>query len=780
MLGLAIGMTGYLLIFQYVNFQLSYDNFHKNKSDIYRLQHDSFEDDGTESHWAITCYSVGEVMKEEFSEIKEVSRSFFFKNNLVQYGEQIFRNETILITEPSFFKIFSFQVVQGDPVTGLEGPNKIMLSESAARKFFGHENPVGKNLKISSRQKESPAMVIGIFKDIPANSHIKFDLVLSLSTVVPPTYSDWINSRYFTHLLLNPGADFKALEAKFPAFIKKYILPTVPRAANWIYRLQPLQDIYLYSNLTYDTENGNGKIVYFLLITAFLILVVSWINYVNLSLAQALERAKEVRMRKILGSSRWQLFRQFLNESVLVNIIPIAISVILCIILLPYLSKLTGKHIPFSLSDYWFWLHLLILYILGSLLSGLYPAFVLSSFPSADVLNRTKFSQTTAGRVLRKGLVVFQFAAAAILIILTTSVYMQIRFMTNKDPAINTDHMLAIPLPTIPLNRDNVKIIETLKTELLRYPGIKNVSGSLAIPGTSNQFRLLAWKENTEFKSGKILPIISVDYEFLPAYQVQFLVGRNFSKEYSTDSKAIILNEAAVAALGYENPGTALNQKISLWKIPGTFKIIGVIKNYHQYSLKKNYEPLLFILYPLNKSFYSIKLNPVNTNIDETITLIKKKWGEIFPGYPFDYSFLDDYFNRQYQEDYQFGNVLGSFVVLVIIITCLGLLGLSYFNTSQRKKDIAIHKSIGASIGNILGLLTKDIVKLVAIAVVIAWPIAYLIVDNWLKSYAYRIGVPYLLFILSGLLLVFITLVTIAYHTITAARANPVDALKEE
>jgi putative ABC transport system permease protein len=779
MLGLAIGMTCYLLIFQYVNYELSYDSFHENKNDIYRLRRDSYEDNGMVNRYAVTSYNAGPTLKDEFPEVAEVSRCLRFENNSVSIKERIFKNEKIYITEPSFFKIFSIRLLNGDPEAALQGPNKIVLSESTARKYFVDENPLGQMIRISSKRRELSFMVTGVFKDLPQHSHMKFDLLMSLNTIFPAAYSDWIYSSFYTHLLLTPGADAKALEAKLPAFIKKYILKDIPRAANWVYQLQPLREIYLYSDLMFDTENGNGKMVYFLLVIAFLILVISWINYVNLSTARAMERAREVGIRKVLGSQRIQLIKQFLTESILVNIIPIAISVILCVTCLHYLSQLTGKHIPFHLADYRFWLHLGILYIGGSFLSGLYPAFVLSSFPPFSILSRSKFSQTTGGGLLRKILVTFQFAASAILIILTFTVYKQIRYMTNEDLGINLNNMMRVILPSIPLNQDNIKNIDSFKTELLRYPAIEKVSGSLMIPGTSTPTRL-AWKENTDFKKGKMLSIAFVDDDFLPTYQIKFLSGRNFSKKYGTDKQSVILNEAAMESLGYDHPESSLNQNISLWDMKGNFKIIGIIKNYHQKSLKKSHEPLVFLYNPSIKKFYSIKLKPAITNIDETLNLIKKKWEEIFPGHPFDCIFLDDFFNRQYKDDYQFGTVLGIFVVLAVIITCLGLLGLSYFSSYQRRKEIAIRKSIGASIGDILGFLVKDIAILVVIAVIIAWVIAPFIIHPWLKNYAYRIALPLWLFILSGLLLIIITLVTIAYHTFTAARANPVDALKEE
>lgn len=779
MLGLAIGMTCYLLIFQYVNFELSYDNFHKNKNDIYRLRRDAYEDNGTVNRWAVTSYNDGPTMKEEFPEVIETCRCLPFENNSVFIKDRIFSDEKIYITEPSFLKIFSIPLLKGDPETALQGPNKLLLSESTARKYFAHENPIGQMIEISSKRKKLSFMITGVFKDLPRNSHMKFDLLMSLNSIFPENYSDWITSAFYTYILLAPGADAGALAAKLPAFIKKHVLKDIPRAAGWKYILQPLRDIYLYSDLTYDTDNGNGRMVYFLLIIAFLILVISWVNYVNLSAARAMERAREVGTRKILGSRRLQLSKQFLGESILLNIIPIAISVILAVIFHPFLVKLTGKNIPHYLTDPWFLVHLAILYLIGSLIAGLYPAVLLSSFPPVTVLNKSKFSQTTAGRLLKKILVTFQFAASTILIILTFTVYKQIRYMTNNDLGINLNNMVAAALPDIPFDQDKIKNIDSFKTELLKYPAIDKISGSLIIPGTSAP-SMLVWKENTEFKNGKMLSIAFVDDDFLPVYQIKLLSGRNFSKEYGTDQQAVILNEAAMKALGYNHPETTLNQNILLWNMKGKFKIIGIIKNYHQKSLQKSCDPLVFLYNPSIKNYYSIKLKPAHTDIDETLHLIKQKWEEIFPGHPFDYFFLDKFFNRQYKDEYQFENVLGIFVLLAVIITCLGLLGLSYFSSYQRRKEIAIRKSIGASPGNILELLVKDMVKLVTAAVIIAWPIAYLIVRHWLKNYAYRIGVPLLSFILSGLLLIIITLITIAYHTFTAARANPVDALKEE
>jgi len=779
-LGLAIGMTCYLLIFQYVNFQLSYDGYHRNKNDIYRLQQDVYKNDVLENSYALTSFNAGPVLKEEYPEVKETARCIRFQNNTVSYMEKKYKNEKIVITEPTFFKVFSSRILQGDPATSLKGPKKIMLSQSTAEKYFSGENPVGKIIDITTKRSEFSCMVTGIFADIPANSHLKFDMLLSLNTLYPDSYSDWIFSTVYTYLLLTPEAKANQLESKLPAFIDKYIAKEVPRAANWKYRLQPLGEIYLYSDLTYDTENGDGKIVYFLLIIALIILIISWINYINLSTAHAMERAREVGLRKVLGSHRIQLIKQFLSEALLVNLIPILIAVLFAIILLPKLRELTGQEIPPFLKGGIFWLHLIGLYIIGSFLSGLYPAFVLSSFPPVAVLSRSKFSQTGSSNLLKKILVIFQYTVSTILIIFTFTVYQQIQFMKNKDLGINIKNLVAVTIPAIPTNQETKQNFDTFKTELFRYPAITHVTGSLIIPGSPPQFQRLIWKEKTPYKDGKIISIIFTDYDFIPTYQINLAAGRNFSQKYGTDDNSIILNETALELLGYENPQKAINQVVNIWQIPGNYKIIGVIKDYHQQSLKKSHAPIALLLNPSFKNYYTIKINPQNTSTPEILKIIRSQWHETFPGNPLDYFFLEDYFNRQYKADTQFGKVLGIFVILALIITCLGLLGLTYFNTYQRRKEIAIRKSIGAGTKEILLLLSSNIVKLVTLAVVIAWPIAYLIIHQFLKSYANRIAVPLLLFLSSGIILIVITLFTSAYHTISAARANPVEALKQE
>lgn len=779
MFGLAIGMACYLLIFHYVSFELSYDSFHENHNDIYRLQRDVYENNILKMSLAQTSYNIGPAMKDEFPEVREVAKCAHFMDNMVSCGDKKYNDERIVLCDAAFFKVFSFKLILGDPDSALNEPNRLVLSQAFARKYFGDDNPIGKTLQISSRGKNYTCMVSGIFQDVPENSHLKFDILLSLSTRFGSTYSDWIFSTVHTYILLAPGNDPAVLASKFPVFIDKYILQHVPRAANWKLILQPLRDIYLYSDLMFDTDNGNGDLVYFLLLIGILVLVISWINYTNLSTARSLERAREVGIRKVLGGDRIQLLKQFLAESLLLNILPLLIAVFLVILFLPLIRNLVGKNIPLYLvSDFRFWLNLVGLYLVGSLLSGLYPAFVLASFKPATFLKYSKLSHTTGGNLLRKVLVGFQMLASVTLIIVIFTVYRQIHYMKHGELGMNIEQIAAVKLPSVPINMDYIRIADNLKTELEKYPSIKNVSGSSHIPGSDPPLKRLSWQENIDFNQGKVQSIVFIDEEFLPAYQLKLTAGRNFSKEYGTDSNAVMINEESAKLFGYKNAGDALNQNIFVYGFSKKYKIIGVIKNYHHRSLKENYEPIIFLLNPIYKSYYSVKMT--NSALRETLNLVAGKWTEIFPGYPFDYFFVSDHFDHQYRAEFQFGKVLGIFVFLTIIITCLGLLGLSYFSALQRTREIGIRKAIGATVGDILFLLTKDFIKLSVISTIISWPIAYYILYSWLQNYAFRIPIPWAFFVISGFILGIITIATMGYHTLKAAHGNPVEALKEE
>ncbi|MCP4147314.1 MAG: ABC transporter permease [bacterium] len=774
--GLAIGMACYLLIFQYVSFELSYDEFHENKRNIYRLQRNVFRNNELKASLAQTSYNLGHQLKAEYPEIRDVVRCSRYGGNTVSYGERKFKNEKIYITEPSFFNIFSIPLSRGKSGDLLKGPNKVVISASMARKYFADENPVGKILDISDMRAKHSCLVEGVFRDLPENSHMKFDILLSLGTIWQSGHSDWIYSQFHTYVLLTGKTTAAELQTKFPAFIKKFIVKHVPLASNWKILLQPMGDIHLYSHLTYDTNNADSQTVYFLLLIAIVVLVISWINYINLSTARAMDRAREVGVRKVLGGHRVGLIKQFLLESLVVNVIPLVVALGLTGLFLPYLRELTGTNLPDLFSGgILFAGNLAMLYFAGSILSGLYPAFVLSSFKAVTVLKRSKLSHTTGGALLRKLLVTFQFGAAVVLIIVAYSVYNQVEYMRNRDLGIDISGIMGIALPAMPADDGYLQRTAGLKTELLRYPTVKSVTGSSNVPGNTIFTRRFAKLKTEHFKTGRVQPFFFVDYDFFSTYRIRLAAGRLFSKEHRTDDSAVVINEVSAGIFGFNQPGEAVGREITLYGMKKVFKIIGVIKDYHHQSMKETRQPIIFLLEPEGKNYYSLKLDT-----GAAISSIRGIWDGIFPGYPFEYFFLEDHIDRQYKADGQLGRVLGIFVILAVLITVLGVLGLAYFNSLQRTKEIGIRKTFGAGPLDIMRLLTRDLLKLVIVSTLAAWPVSYLLVSRWLENYAYRAGMPYFFFLLAGMLVVVIILFTVAYHTVNAAKARPVETLREE
>lgn len=777
--GLALGMACYLLIFHYATFELSFDRFHENSDRIVRLQRNVYQENQLKLNSAATSMNVGPAMTAEYPEIQAVARVSRFPDNVVTYRDKTYVNERIMAADQGLFDIFSFKLVKGSRADALTQPNRVLITQTLARKYFGDEDPIGKFLKISNRRGQYDCMVNGVLRDVPANSSLRFDMMVSFPTLWNASQSDWIYAQFYTYFLLAPGSDAAALETKLPAFIDKYIVKHVPLATNWKYFLQPLDQIYLYSDLMYDTDNGNGSVVYFLLLIAFLILVISWINYTNLSTSQAIERAREVGVRKVLGSHRVQLIKQFLLESFLTGLLPVVLAVVLVMVLMPHMRALVGKEIPLYLAyDARFWVHLLVLYAIGSFLSGLYPAFVLSGFRPITFLKRSKLSQTSGGRLLKKSLVGFQLTASTVLLILSAIVYLQVQFMRTSDLGIDISNVVAVKLPPIPANADYMKNLTAFQTELKQYPAIRGVSGSSHIPGSDPRFRRLVWKTTEKATTGKVQSVIFIDDEFVPTYGLEMAAGRNFSQEFGTDSANVLVNQQALKVLGYQNQESALNQEISIWALPGTYRIVGVVKDYHHQSLKNGQTPIVFLYNPRFKSYYSV--NFAADAPADTMSIVREKWNAVFPGFPFEYTFLKEHFDNQYKTDRQFGGVLGIFVMLVLIVTCLGLLGLAYFNALQKNREIGIRKTMGAGVSDILVLLTKDFIKLTVTGMILAWPVAYYLASRWLADYAYRVPMPWAVFLLAGVVIGAVTLLTMGYHTAAAAVANPVDALRDE
>ncbi len=782
--GLAIGMAACLLILQYVTFELSYDDFHTNKENIYRLKQDRYDKGVLSTEWAAGCAAIGPAMNDAFPEVEEYAKIRPYGGVVIYKdapgGPVRFKEEKMYLGTASVLPMFSFDLIAGDEATALKEPYKVVISESAARRYFKEEDSMGKRISVDDRNEFE---ITGIMKDIPENSHLKFDFLFSYETFVQwageGANNAWQWDGFYNYVSLLQGTDPQALEAKIPALIEEKAGEELRKYdAGMEFFLQPLTSIHLYSNYMMEAEvNGDGDAVYSLLIIAFFIIIIAWVNYINLSTAKSIDRAKEVGVRKVMGSFRSQLVRQFLFESVLLNALAVLLAFVIVLITYRHFDLLTGKELTLSLfGTAAFWWAVLGFFVVGAFFSGLYPAFVLSSFKPVSVL-KGKMSTSSRGVFLRKFLVVLQFTASVFLIAGTLTVYQQISYMQNQELGVNIAQTLVIEAPNIVNDSIYADRVRTFKTELLRSSSVKAVAASTAVPGNKPGWNAggirLVHQDDSESKQYRV---IGIDYDFVDAFQLEILEGRNFSESFTNDEGSVLFNESAVAMMGFEDLQAALDEDIFFWG--DTFKIVGVVKDYHQESLKANFDPLIFRCLPASRSYYSLKV--ATNNVSETMQHAQAVWNDIFPGNPFEYFFLDDHFNNQYQADLRFGKVFGFFAALAIFVACLGLFGLSSFMAAQRTKEIGVRKVLGASIASILALLSKDFVKLILIAGVIAVPLAYLVLQNWLNNYAFHINLNWWLFVLPMLAVLFIALFTVSVQSLKAAMANPVDTLRDE
>lgn len=783
-LGLAIGMAACLLILQYVTSELSYDEFHTNKDNIYRLKQNRYNKGVLSTEWAAGCAAVGLAVKEAFPEVEEYAK-LMSTQGVVIYNEApggpiSFKEEKMYFATASFLPMFSFDLVQGDEATALQEPFKAVISESAAQRYFKDENPIGKRISVNDRDEYE---ITGVFKDVPENSHLKFNFLLSFETFVKwvgeEAHTAWQWDGFYNYIALQPGTDPKALEEKIPALVEQKAGEELRQYdAGMEFFLQPLTDIHLYSNYMMEAEvNGDGEAVYALLIIAFFIIVIAWVNYINLSTARSIDRAKEVGVRKVMGSIRPQLIRQFLFESIILNTLAVVLSMLLVLATYRYFNTLTGKEMTLSLfTTASFWLVVAGFFVIGAFLSGTYPAFVLSSFKPVSVL-KGKMSSSKNGVMMRKLLVVVQFTASVFLITGTLTVYRQIMYMQNQDLGVAIDQALVIEAPSVIDDSVYADRIQAFKTELLGNSLVKTATASTAVPGSkpgwnAGGIRLI----HQDDREGNQYRVIGIDYDFVDAFQLKIIEGRNFSRSFGTDESAVLFNESAVKLMGFEDPEKALNQEIFFWG--DTFQIVGVVKDYHQESLKANFDPLIFRLIPASQDYFSLKIEAAD--ISETMAFVQETWHQYFPGNPFEYFFLDEHFNKQYQADLQFGKVFGFFAVLAIFVACLGLFGLSSFTATQRTKEIGIRKVLGASVSGIVTLLSRDLIKLVFIASLIALPMAYLVMQKWLQNYSFKIDISWWLLCVPVIAVLLIAVITVSFQTFKAAIVNPIQSLRYE
>ncbi|SDK86024.1 putative ABC transport system permease protein [Catalinimonas alkaloidigena] len=783
--GLAVGMAACLLILQYVSFELSYDAFHENADQVYRVTVSGYKNGQLDVQVPKVFSAAGPALKKDFPEVAEYARLWPINGTLALTHDAIVFNERrVFFADPSVLRLFTFRVQPGATGHLLEQPSTGLLSASAARRYFGEEDPVGKTLVAQEGTHTLPFTVQGVFDDLSENSHLQVDFLFShatLPSIMGETGADhdWESALFYTYLLLQPGTDPDQLAAKFPAFVERYVhMPQLQIA----FALQPLRDIYLYSDMVQEIRvNGNGNAVYLLLAIALFLMLIAWMNYVNLSTARALERAQEIGVRKVAGASRTQLVQQFVLESVLLNALSMVLALTLFQLLQPYFAQLTGKPLrglPFPVE-----LLVIAFFGLGTVGAALYPAWVLSSFRPMAVL-KGKIYHRGRGYRLRQGLVVFQFTTSLLLIAGTFVVARQLHFMRHQPLGMDLNQLLVLTTPDV-VDTAYATQAQRFKDELENHAAFSSVVYTTSIPAKpDNIIHGGLRKAGTPATEGVQFYNVGIDQSFVDAFALQLLAGRNFSPQLDPPHETALLNEEAARAIGFQHPEEAVGQTIASnsWSL---ITVVGVVKNFHQQSLKSSHKPMVLYYGPDPTDqigYFAIKMRTDGRphTVQENIDQLEAAWQNAFPGNPFDYFFLDDYFDAQYRADQRFGWVFGVFTVLAIGIACLGLWGLSLLATSQRAKEMSVRKILGAPFSTLLLLLTKDFAKLLLLANLVAWPLAYWGIRTWLANYPFRIDISLGLFLVPSLLVFFIALLTVSVQTVKTALVNPADSLRSE
>ncbi len=794
--GLSIGMAACLLILQYVSFQLSYDQFNKNAADIYRVVNDRYQNGKLIQHGTITYSAIGKAMQDDFPEVIQHARVMPFGKSIISYNNKRIGEEEVIAVDNSFITMFSYPMIAGDKKTALQEPYSAILSETSARKIF---NVTGNNFTaiigkaITMGTDSLPYKVTAVCKDVPENSHLSFDILASYTTILsgPSPYKqadyDFTDSDFWHYIQLKHGTDYKAVQVKFAAFSQRHFQGNKVSGSDEKFYLQPLSKAHLYSDFEYEIGNvGSSTVVWGLLIIAALIIIIAWVNYINLATAKSLERAKEVGVRKVSGATRSQLIRQFLTESFMLNVVALLIALLIVTLMQKSFNSLIQHQLSLSylfregLNGYNVTAALLTLIAAGILVSGFYPAFVLSSFKPILVL-KGKYTTSGKGILLRKALVIGQFAVTVTLIIGSFVVYKQIKFVNEQNLGMDISQMLIIKPPLLTsYDSTFIKRENSFTAELKNVSNILGASASNKVPGNELSRGFDVHLTTDSSSNHYTVRHMGAGEGFIELYGIKIKAGRSFlSSDYNPDFHKlhnIIVNESAVKLLGLPSDDAALGKSVTLFG--NNWDVVGVINDFHQKSLRYPLEPTFLV--PTYSTYNPISIKVATRDLSKTIASIRKKYDAFFPGNVFDYYFLNEKFNEQYSDDQLFGKVFSIFAGFAIFIACLGLLGLSLFATAQRTKEIGVRKVLGASISNIVLLLSKDFIKLVLIAFVIASPLAWFIMHNWLQDFAYRINISWWIFLFAGLLAITIALVTISFQSVKAAMANPVKSLRSE
>lgn len=777
--GLAIGISCFMLIILFIQDELRYDRFNRKIDRIYRVTSKLDHTEGQGENSSSNPFPLAKALKTDYPHlIEEVVRFFNFQvpSFSLQYGDARFNEKRLFYADSSLWKIFDFPLAEGDPATALAQPNAIVLSQEMAKKYFGNDNPMGKTLRFEGTVD---LHVTGVFGPLPSQSHIVFDGLISFATVyaqVGPNFGkSWIWNPCWTYVLLKEGVDPAELGSQFPSFINKYYPDFIkPQITHF---LQPLEDIHLRSKLDYEIQpNNNESDIYIFGAIGVFVLLIACINFMNLATARSARRAKEVGMRKVLGAGRRQLIGQFFGESLLISFIAVIVSMILIAVTLPIFNNLAHKQLTIDfLTDPLLFGVLLFVGLIVGTMAGVYPALYLSSFEAISVM---KGQLKLGGRsgLLRKALVTFQFAISLALIIGTMIIYRQLNYLRTFDLGFTKEQVVIVPAkPTM------VARFDALRNEWMQNSEVINVATMNEIVGAHHNTHEYNY-EGMEEGKWVYFPSLIVNESFVETFGLQVIAGRTFSKEYSRDdSLGLIINEAMALHLGWGSPENAIGRQC---KTPGgNERVIGVVKNFNFVSLHESIGPFALDMPPAQQKPFWVKflaLRIAPKDFRQTIAFIESKWNAIVPEFPFEFFFLDEDLNKLYQSQDNLGRLVGYFASLAVIVACLGLFALASFTAEQRTKEIGIRKVLGASISGLVGLLSKEFLKLVVLANAIAWPVIYYVMDRWLDGFAYRISISFESFILAFALGVGIALLTVSYQAIKAASANPVEALKYE
>ncbi len=781
--GLAVGIATCLLIMLFVQDELSYDSFNKKADQIVRVVFRGSVQ-GEKMKEAMVMPPVAQTLKLEYPEVLEATRLRKYGYPRITYGDKTFKENAFAYVDSNFFQVFTLPFIKGDPNTALLEPNTIVISETVAKKYFGDENPIGKVLNF--KDLNTSFKITGVMRPMPVNSHFHFDLFASMASFPESREFSWMTSEYYTYLVLPKGYDYKKLEAKLPKDVEKYMGSQLQKAIGMNYTqfrqkgnelglyLQPLKDIHLHSDLNLELDPVSDiRYVYIFSAIAVFMLLIACINFMNLSTAGASKRAREVGIRKVLGSLKHQLVRQFLLESILITAFALLLSLILVYWSLPFFNKLSGKNLSLNLlSNPWILPGLLLFGLFTGFLAGSYPAFFLSSFKPVNVL-KGKFASKNKTVSLRSGLVVFEFFISNILIIGTTIVHKQLAYIQNEKLGYDKDQVLIVQEAYwLGKNQD------VFRQQLLQDPRVASVSVSGYLPaGYSYNNNFIVYADNKSDQFVKTLRY-DIDYNYIQTLGMQMADGRNFSKDFGTDSTGIIINEETAKAFGWG--GNALGHNLTRQENDGskvTFHVIGVVKDFHFKSFHEPISPLVMVL---SNNSENIIVKTKTKDIAGLLNTMKKNWTDLKAEVPFSYSFLDERFNNTYQSEQKIGLILGIFAGLTIFVACLGLFGLVTFTAEQRTKQIGIRKVLGATVTSIVSLLSKDFLKLVFIAFAIASPVAWFMMNKWLQDFAYKTNISGWIFVFAAALAISITLITVSFRAIRAAVNNPVDSLRSE